>query len=189
MSQDFSPQQSIQVIENMINRTRDQFQSTNKYFLVWGVLITLASLSQYLLIQFTDYQYNYLPWFIFPILGYIWTVRISIREEKKGITILGNAIKWIWIGLGIGFILTFISSWFIPFNISPFMMLLSGVGTFSTSRILHSKPYLLGSIFLFITAIACLYFMHSATSLLLVAMGMTLGYTIPAILESNTHRA
>ncbi len=184
MNNNFTPEQSLQVIQNMILRTRTNFQETNKYFILWGVVISLACLLEYIMYEHTDFEYYYTPWIILPIIGWIGSIRMGMRQEKKQSTILGDTLRWIWIGFGIGFIIVFVISWINAVNPSALMMLLSAMGTFITSRILKSTPYLLGSIVLFAASFACLY-ITGIDSLLLVAAAMILGYIAPAIAEKR----
>ena len=44
-----TPQQSLQLIEQMIGQAKRSFQRMSFYFLLWGVLLTLAMLTTYLL--------------------------------------------------------------------------------------------------------------------------------------------
>ncbi len=185
MNKDFTPEQSLRVIEDMIHRTRANFKETNQYFIAWGIFISLAALIEYVLIRYTDFEYYYIPWIIFPLVGTLWSIRQGRRDDRGGSTILGDGLKWIWIGMGIGFTITFFISWRIQLNPTPVMLLLSGIGTFITSRILSSVPYLVGSIFLFAMVVVSLY-IGGVDSLLLVAVSMILGYIVPATLENRT---
>ncbi len=180
----FNPEQSLQVIENMILKTKTNFKETNKYFILWGVIISLTCVVEYLMIRYSDSPYYYMPWLVLPVVGWILTISLSMRQERHQSTILGDAIKWVWVGFGIGFMMVFAVAWMRGFNPSPLMMLLSGIGTFITSRILRSTPYLLGSLVLFGSSIACMY-VSGPGSLLIVAAAMMLGYILPAVTEKN----
>ncbi len=184
MAKEFTPEESIAVIESMIQRTRTNFRETNKYFILWGILISAACVLEYLFLKYTDFQYYYLPWIVLPLLGWIVTIRMGIKQDYKQKTILGDAIKWVWIGFGIGFTFVFIIYWYEGANPSALMMLLSAIGTFITSRILGSTPYLLGSLILFGASIAC-HSLRGLDTLLVVAVAMILGYLVPAMIENR----
>ncbi len=184
MKEEFTPQQSLEVIQSMILQTRTNFKETNKYFILWGVLISLACVLEYVLYTYAQVDYYYMPWIVLPAIGWVLSIRMGMMSDQKQSTILGSALKWIWIGFGIGFNIVFIISWIKGNNPSSIMMLLSAMGTFITSRILQSTPYLLGSLALFAATIICLY-VTGIESLLVVALAMILGYIVPASVEKN----
>ena len=62
-SEDFSPQQSIDLIQRMISKTKNTVADSSVYFLLWGWVVFIACLLQYFLKNIVHYQYNYYAWF------------------------------------------------------------------------------------------------------------------------------
>ncbi|CAN5126668.1 hypothetical protein BH11BAC6_BH11BAC6_17480 [soil metagenome] len=59
---DLDPQQSLQLIESMINRAKDTFAEDGFMYLLWGWFVLVCSLTQFILIHFFHYPYHYLVW-------------------------------------------------------------------------------------------------------------------------------
>ncbi len=60
----FSPDQSIQLIESMIIKTKANISENTVYCLLWGWLSFSAILGQYFLKVVLGYPYRYLVWLI-----------------------------------------------------------------------------------------------------------------------------
>ena len=59
---DFSPQQSLQLIESMINRAKDKFAEDGSMYLLWGWLVFVCSLVQFILLHVINYPQHYIVW-------------------------------------------------------------------------------------------------------------------------------
>ena len=76
---DFSPQQSLQLIESMINRAKDKYAEDGFMYLVWGWLVFGGSLMQFLLLHTFHYPKHYLVWLItIPAFIYQFFSRFSL---------------------------------------------------------------------------------------------------------------
>ena len=59
---DFSPQESLRLIDTMINRSKDRFAEDGQMYLVWGWLVLVCSITQFVLLHFYKSQYHYTVW-------------------------------------------------------------------------------------------------------------------------------
>ena len=78
-------QEQIQLINDTINKTKENLKSSAPNFIFWGALITLMSLIQYgfpEFIQKTRYS-SLIYWVSIPILGMILTTIYNIQKQKK----------------------------------------------------------------------------------------------------------
>lgn len=82
MEENFSPQQSLQLIQSMIDKTRVSISENRFYFLFWGWLVFLAILTQFLLKVVFHSEHHYLVWLL-TIPAVIITVVYSARRHKK----------------------------------------------------------------------------------------------------------
>ena len=64
--QNLSPGESLKLIIEAINKTKENFKENSFYFMLWGWLISLASFSFFVLHKYTTFKYYFIP---FPVLA------------------------------------------------------------------------------------------------------------------------
>ena len=62
--EDFSPEQSLQLIRSMINSTQQDMSAKGIYFLVWGWLTFIACVGQFVLKNIVHYEKHYIVWWL-----------------------------------------------------------------------------------------------------------------------------
>ena len=69
-NKEMTAQESLSLITETLNNTRKEItRNSGKYFILWGIMLTIFSLSIYLLCKFTDKDaWNWL-WFAMPAIG------------------------------------------------------------------------------------------------------------------------
>lgn len=180
---ELNPKESLELIAETIAKTKENFKYQSFYYLIWGWLVAGASLSQYVLINFTEFEMNYLPWPILMSLGAIITIIYSIRlgRVSQTETYLGNFIKNLWIVLGISFIFMLFISIKLEFWPAPGVLLLAGIGTMVSGLTMKFKPLIFGGIIFAVFTIVTLYF-RGPEQLILNAIAIIFGYLIPGYL-------
>jgi len=182
MEENFSPQESLQLIKTMITKARANLSENRFYFLLWGWVTFLAIIIQFLLKVVFKLEHHYFVWLV-VIPTTIITIIYSSRKTKgfKVKTYIGESMSNLWIGIGISFfVLSYIISnsqqgWFYAY---PFFILFYGLGTFVSGRILKFNPLIIGGIFNWMLAIACVYVAFDY-QLLLAATAILTSYIIP----------
>ncbi|HMU45497.1 MAG TPA: hypothetical protein PKC72_03965 [Chitinophagaceae bacterium] len=145
----FSPEQSLQLIQSMISKTKDEIVDNGIYFLVWGWLTFIACTGQFILKHIFNYDRHYQVWWLL-IVGVVFSIYHSIKAEKKRRvrTYIGESMKFLWIGMGIAyFVLSMILSkigW--GSAVFPFFIMLYGLGTFVSGSIIRFKPLIVGGL-------------------------------------------
>ena len=121
MEENFSPQQSFQLIESMIRKVRCDISANRFYFLFWGWISFCAILGQFFLKVVIGYQHHYIVW-LCVIPAVIITITHSSKDkEANHKTYVGDSMKYLWMGIGISFfVLSFIISrstggWYIAY--------------------------------------------------------------------------
>ncbi len=174
-------QESLAIIQEMINKSKKQLTDRSKYFMMWGVAVFACAIIQYFLLR--DLQpHTQMVWLSMPVLAVI-QLFLSIRDRKKEKVLSHNtaAIGSVWLALGISFfMLAFLSSR-ISFDMFPFLILLYGIGTFITGRIIQFKPLIFGGLACFILCVLITY-VEGPEKLLILALSVLLSYIIPGIL-------
>lgn len=177
----FSPQQSLAIIQNMISRARQTINENGKYFLLWGWLTVAAISGQFVLKVFVKYKHHYFVWFILfagMAISIYWGKQDGKRVKVK--TYIDESMKYLWSGMGISFFV--LSMLFIKIgyqNCYPFFILMYGLGTFVSGKILQFKPFVAGGILAWILSIVSVQFDFDY-QMLFAAAAILVSYIIPA---------
>lgn len=178
----FSPEQSLQLIQSMISKTKQDMSDNGIYFLVWGWLTFFACTAQFILKHVYEYEKHYLVWSVI-VIGVIFSVYQGSKEDRKSRakTYIGESMKYLWTGMGISFfVLSMILSkigW--AFSVFPFFILLYGLGTFVSGCILRFRPLIIGGIIAWGLAIGSVYVSYDY-QMLFGAAAILFSYIIPA---------
>jgi hypothetical protein len=183
-----SPQQSLRLIQSMITKTRSNLGENRFYFLLWGWVAFFAILMQFFLKVVMEYRHHYIVWILTvptAIITIVYSAKQSRRETVK--TYAGTSMGYLWMGLGISFFVLSVIISRLPggwLNGYPFYILFYGLGTFISGKILEFRPLVIGGVFNWILAIACV-FVPFDYQLLLSAIAILTSYIIPGHLLKN----
>lgn len=180
--ENFSPEQSLQLIQSMISKTKQDMSDNSIYFLVWGWLTFFASTGQFILKHLLNYEKHYLVWSV-VIIGIIFSLYQGRKEEKNSRvkTYVDESMGHLWLGLGISFfvlavILTTIGWGNVAF---PFFIMLYGLGTFVSGSIIRFRPLIIGGIIAWALAIGSTFVSYDY-QMLFGAAAILFSYIIPA---------
>src|SRR5687768_13012962 len=102
-NKDFSPHQSLQLIQSMIDKTKADISENSFNFLLWGWLAFLAILGQYTLKIVFDYKHHYIVWLI-TFVGLAVSIVYNRKKKRNRVrTYVGESMAFLWTGLGISF--------------------------------------------------------------------------------------
>ncbi len=180
--ENFSPQQSLQLIQSMIDKTKQDMSDSSIYFLVWGWITFIACSGQFVLKHIYKYEKHYQVWWLI-VIGVVFSIYYSIKEEKtsKVKTYTSDSIKYLWIGMGICyFVLSMILSK-VGWNtaVFPFFIMLYGLGTFISGNFIQFRPLIIGGILAWALAIGAVYVDYDY-QMLFGAAAILFSYIIPA---------
>jgi hypothetical protein len=189
--QNFSAEDSLRVIQSMIEKAKDNVKDNGFYFLMWGWLVFIAALLNFVLIKFTDFERPYLAWNLMWI-GVIISIIRGIRGRKKELvkTYLGETMKYFGISQGIMYAgLAFIFGYYYLWEQAfPFYILLYGVTCFFMGSLLQFK-------LLKWTSLLCLPIMISSVffsfqwQLLHMDLAVLVSYIIPGHILSAKEKS
>ena len=182
METQFTEQQSIKVIHEMIENTKAKFRDNGFFYLLWGWLVLIASISHFIMMNL-GYEYAWLPWPVMMIGGGIVSGIAGYRLGKKASvkTFFDTAIVSLWYAFTITLFIILVASGVgrISWDTANVLIIaLYGLGTFISGSMMKFKPLILGGIFSWILAIVGL-FLSSYYSLPLVAISIIVAYLIP----------
>jgi hypothetical protein len=187
----FTPQESLHLIQSMIDKTKQNMSDNGIYYLVWGWLTFFACTGQFVLKHIYDYPKHYYVWWI-TVIGVAFSIYQGMKEGKKSkaTTYIGDSMKYLWIGMSIAyFVLSMILSQYgwdkIVF---PFFIMLYGLGTFVSGSIIKFRPLVIGGIIASGLAIGAAYAGYDY-QMLFAAAAILISYIIPAYMlrSKNKH--
>src|ERR1700733_3404942 len=99
-----SPQESLQLITDVIAMTKENIKQNSFPFLLWGWLIAIASFSFFFLQQYTSTHFYFLPFPVLAIIGVITTIIFYRKNISTSSTsYLSHFLYKMWLVLGIAF--------------------------------------------------------------------------------------
>jgi hypothetical protein len=187
--ENFSPEQSLLVIQSMIDKTKTSVADNSFYFLLWGWLVFLASIGQYILKVIVDTQWHPIVWCV-NIIGIVVSTYHGIKEEKKRRVknYIDESLDYLWIAIGVAYFLLVITFVRIGWeNCFTFYMMLYGIGSFVTGRLLKFSPLVWGAIASWVLAIIST-FTSFDINILLCAAAILVSYIIPGYLLRKKYK-
>jgi len=188
--ENFSPQESLQLIQSMIAKTKRDMSDNSIHFLLWGWVTFVACIGQFILKNVLQYEKHYLVWLL-VIPAAIMSAYLGMKEGKKkeASTYIGDSMKYLWMGMGISyFVLSMILSkmgW--ETNVFPFFILLYGLGTFVSGMLLQFKPLIIGGVCAWALGIVSTCFNYDY-QMLFAAGAILISYIIPAYLLRSRNK-
>jgi hypothetical protein len=187
----FTPQESISLIQSMINKTKQKMSDNSIYYLVWGWITFIACTGQFILKHILNYEKHYLVWLL-VLVGIAFSAWYGAKKERTQTvtTYVGESIKYLWIGMSIAyFVLSMILTkygW--DKIVFPFFIMLYGLGTFVSGSIIQFRPLIVGGILAFALAISAAYVEYDY-QMLFAAAAILFSYIIPAYMlrHKNKH--
>ena len=188
-SENFSPEASLQLIQTMINKTRQDISAQSKYILLWGWFTFAGCIGQFILKVVFDFERHYLVWLI-TIPCIIISLYLSGRSKAKpkARTYVNESMNYLW--TGIGFSIVVLSLLFVVVGYQycfPFFILFYGLGAFVSGRILHFTPLVVGGIISWCLSAVAIWFSFDY-QMLFAAASILFSYIIPGYLIARTQK-
>ncbi|PWT77670.1 MAG: hypothetical protein C5B59_03435 [Bacteroidetes bacterium] len=181
-----SPQESLDIIANAIAKTKENIRENSFGFLLWGWLITIASFVFFILLNYTSFEYFFIPFPILAFLGIITTIIYFRRRNiRSTITYSSSFINKLWIVLAVSFILVVfinVMQGQFPFT---YTLIIAGIGTLVTGWTMNFRPLMIGGIIFLASAVASIYIEDNYKPLL-HGLAFIVGYLIPGYLLSKS---
>ena len=183
----FSPQQSFAIIQQMIDTAKNQFSESGHLYLLWGWVVLVCSIAQFILLSVFRYPYHYMVWMLTWVV-FIYQIFYIVKEKRKAKvrTYTDKIIGFVWISF---VILMFLFGFLFGIELgnnyyklmSPCFLALYGMPTFLSGIILKFKPLIIGGIACWFLSILALYIPYDY-QLLILAAAMIVAWIIPGYL-------
>ena len=192
-TESFSPQESLQLIGSMINKARNRISENGHLYLLWGWAVLICSVSQFVLMNYTNWEHHYLVWLTMwgvVIYQVIYLVRRKKKEKVRAYT--DEIIGAVWITFGIlmflfGFLFGQLNDQEYYKYIYPGFLALYGMPTFLSGVILRFRPLITGGIACWLLSIAAI-FIESRYQLLLLGVAVIIAWIIPGFILKNRYQ-
>ena len=163
METNFDQTESLKLIHEMISKAKQSFSKINFYFLLWGWILLLAGLSEYILGQVLHSEYYYIGWPVGGILGGIIASVHGTRQAQKGgqSSYLDKVYAYLWSAFVVTMLILIVSTVSHGWNPGSFIIVLTGLPTFVTGGIMKFKPLVIGGIFFWVVGLFSFFFLEA----------------------------
>jgi len=179
-----SPEQSLQVIQSMIEKAKNQFSESGHLYLLWGWTVFICSIAQFILLKYVQTDKHYYVWlacWLVAIYQFFYLKRKQKRQQVK--TYTDRIIGFVWISFIVLMILVGISigteggdEYYNLF--APIFLAMYGVPTFLSGIFLNFKSLITGGIGCWVLS-ALAHFIPNDYQLLLLPAAMVIAWIIP----------
>jgi hypothetical protein len=182
--------QQIDIIQQMLNRTRYKVHEGSIFYIFWGWLVLSATVIEFLLL--TQLELEKLHWITWPVLMPLGGIITYFMGKKMGkeaghITLLDSVMKYLWGGIVTGIIFSLLMSAKIGWSNSYLLVILFyAIGSYISGRILDFRPLVYGGLFSLLLVAASILFSDIINGfdqmLIVLAISIVGTYLIPGYL-------
>ncbi|HTQ27440.1 MAG TPA: hypothetical protein VMI35_04895 [Puia sp.] len=185
----FSPEQSLELIRTMIDKTKNSVADNSFYFLLWGWLVFAACIMQFVLKVIVQTPYHPVAWYLM-FVGIVFSILHAVRRrnDRSVRTYVEEMLNYLWISIFFSYVLFgFIFARMGWQNCYAFYMLMYALGCFVTGRLLKFPPLVWGAIGSWALAVVST-FTDFDVNILLCAAAIMISYIIPGYLLRNKYK-
>jgi hypothetical protein len=187
-----TPEESLNLIGEVISNTRNNLKADSFFFLLWGWLIALASMVESYILwhagRMKDWSsvglFSGIAWIGFVLVGFI-IQAFYIRKHyvKRGYrTYFEKIISYMWIiSTLVIFLLVYLSGTRHE-SPEPYILAAVSVPTMVTGVITRFRPLILGGIVFIVFAVICVNIQQDYLRSLVSAVALIGGYLVPGYL-------
>ena len=155
-SEKLSVEKSFEIITQVITQARNRFEENGFIYLFWGLLISLASIGQFILLQKEYYTINWYPYLLMPIGAVFSGYYFAKKKEKPQRNMIGRIVSWVYVILSINMmVLGFMFYPTLKENLIPIILILLSVGIFISAIAIKSRLLLFSGILINLSAFVC----------------------------------
>jgi hypothetical protein len=188
--EEFSPQESLQIIQSMIDKTRHSVADNGFHLLLWGWLVFVGALLQFFLKVIVQTNAHPLAWNIM-FIGLIVTIIYRVKENRqvRVRTYVDEGLRSIWSCVGfVQMVVVFVfmrrGGWE---NCYTIFILIYSVGCFLTGRLLEFPSLIWGGISCWALAILSTFVSYDM-NILLLALAVLISYIVPGYLLKRENK-
>ena len=150
-----SPEKSLELITQVIAQARNKFEENGFIYMFWGALVAIASIGQFVLLQYEYYNINWYPYLLLP-LGSVFSVVYYSKKKSKmkiKVNLIAKIVSALWKILAVYMmILGFLFGNNLKESLIPVILILLSIGTVVSGTSIKSKLLLYSGIFVGLAA-------------------------------------
>ena len=177
-----SGQESVEIITRMIHKAKRNVSQGSFHLLLWGWLLSIASLSHFVLLEFGSFAHPEWVWFtVYPGILVSFYYGYKKGRQARVRTYLDSLYMWIWVSLVFCF---FLLQLFLAGSMelfTPFILTFAGYATLLSGILLKFRPLMVGGFMFWGFAIGA-FFSGPVYGLLINAIAVFCGYLLPGYL-------
>ncbi len=176
-------EESLKIIQTMINSARSKVAEDGFHLILWGVLVISCCIANYIFLKLEIGNWSGLPWLLLPFIGVSVGSYYERRRTANGMTRSNEDlyISNIWLSYLFALILVIVFSSISKTSPIPYILITTGMVTFTTGKILKFTPLLIGGIIFWLSSLLCIQ-IRGEEQLLIQAVSIFTGYIIPGML-------
>jgi hypothetical protein len=189
-----TPAESLEIISKTILNSRRNLREGSFYYLLWGWIAVLASLSNYLLIWYSLKKEIYsalyikcmINWGVFVAAGIAIQMIYYVRSARKELvqTYLDRFLMVLWSAAGVVMIIMTFFCYVKSQYPTPHILAIAAMATFVSGMAVKFRPLVAGGILFALASLPCI-FIGGLEQLLVFAGVMILGYLVPGYMLKN----
>lgn len=176
--------ESLELITSMINKARNRYSENGFLYLLWGWVVLLCCLLQFVTVHLMHFEKGYYVWLITWVLIIYQTIYLR-KQKKKALApaYTEEVTAYIWIGFVIAlFVSIFVAAQYGYMNMNEsIILILYGIPTFISGGLLKFRPLVIGGVFCWLLAIAS-PFVSVEYRVLLLAAAICAAWILPGYL-------
>jgi hypothetical protein len=183
-----TPEESFDIIKKAIINFKMNYKESAKAFLLWGWLLTLACLSNFVIVKILQSKEAYESmglftmgnWLVFILGGFVILLFIERKtnKDKKVFSYLESYVKNLWWVTAASFFIATLLCIKLEIAPPPIMLLITGIATTTTGLLIKFKPLIIGGMTFFLFSIATA-FVTNEYIFLITGAAVICGYLIP----------
>ena len=183
-SEDFSPKDSLRLIDNMISQAKNRFTENGFLYLLWGWVVFICALFHFTVLKLHLFKHPEWVWSVtwaVVIFQVIYLAKVKRKVTVK--TYSDGIIDAIWICFGICmFVLAIVIGRFnLWIYMNSLVLLFYGVPTFLSGFVMRFTPLKIGGVTCWLLAIGSTY-VDQIYYLVFIAMAVFIAWIIPGYL-------
>ncbi len=183
-----TPEESFDIIKKAIINFKMNYKESAKVFLLWGWLLTLACLSNFVIVKILQSKEAYESmglftlgnWLVFILGGFVIMLFIERKtnKNKRVFSYLESYVKNLWWVTSASFFIATLICIKLEIAPPPIMLLIAGIATTTTGFLIKFKPLIIGGMTFFLFSIATA-FVTNEYLFLVTGAAVICGYLIP----------
>lgn len=182
--ENFSPKDSLQLIDSMINQAKNRFSENGFLYLLWGWVIFICSVFHFIAVKFSLIRHPEWIWTVTWAVVFFQIIYLTRAKRKEKVkTYSDGIIDAIWICFGICmFVLAIVVGRFdLWVYMNSLVLMFYGIPTFLSGFVMRFTPLKIGGVCCWILAIASTY-VSQVYYLLFIAAAVLIAWIIPGYL-------